>query len=544
MDTCANMILEREAQLRTDRSSVEQVWDEIAQYVIPRKTFYMEQVKPQVERKRLLLDSTAPRALEMFASFLHTLLNNPATKWFKLGVVSGDPNVAERQWLEAAEDVILAQMAGNKARLYTRLHEIYLELGAFGAGVLYEDIVDNVLMTRTFSVADTVWAEGENGNVNAVFRQFRMTPNQARERQWLDEFTSSESQRVKETKTIRFIHAVFPASELFDLARHVPDGEKQRAILAEAEYFSVWVNADDVKVVEYGIAHEFPYQIPRWYTVRNDPTGRSPAMTVLSDIKLVNRMQETALRAAEKLADPPLTVPESSLLSPIRAFPGGVTFTENNAELRPLMPPGASRVEFAYEMIKGVQQAIREGFFTPLFVTPDNPVKTATQVLQEVDERNRAISPMIIRLQDELFHRMITRCYNLLLRARRLPPNPPASLTRQRLQLEYVSPLTSSRKQQEGLGIMRIIESMLPWTQIDPGVLDIFKPDEVARVVHSASGAPASILRTQREIDQVRQAQLQQEQQAQQAQQAQVQGSLLTDAVTAGAKVQAAQQRR
>ena len=85
-DKLAKAVLAREEQERAARSDLDAVWQRIARYVIPRSATFTEEVSRGVERNRFVLDSTAPRALELFSSFLHTILNNPATQWFRVKI--------------------------------------------------------------------------------------------------------------------------------------------------------------------------------------------------------------------------------------------------------------------------------------------------------------------------------------------------------------------------------------------------------------------------------------------------------------------------
>ncbi len=119
-----------------------------------------------------------------------------------------------------------------------------------------------------------------------------------------------------------------------------------------------------------------------------------------------------------------------------------------------------------------------------------------------MDERNRAVSPMLIRMHTELFTRLVTRHFNLLDRGGLLPA-PPPELEGKEIRVEYVSPLTASQRQLEALGTLRTVEALLPWAQIDPAVFDRFDPMEVAEVVHAGSGAPASMLRSKEEARRV-----------------------------------------
>lgn len=532
-DKLAEAIVDRDARNRADRATWESVWQEIARYMLPSEATFTEEIQPGVQRNRTILDSTAARSLELFASFLHTLLNNPSLQWFKVNPVGVDATKlgAEWQrWLEAVQRTMLAHMAGRSANLYANLHSVYLGLGGFGTAVLYAEGANASLRTRQFHLDDVTIEEDASGFVDVVFRRTPFTPRQAKQRWSGLELEDLGGAFVKQGRKdpVRIIHAVVPTSDE-DLMRHMKARDRRRAEMSP--YASVWLNAEDRVTIQVGGYEEFPYMVPRWYKTRGEVYGRSPGMTVLPDARMVNRMMETILRGAEKLVDPPLVVRDGSLVSPVRIFSGGITFTEGDAKIEPLIPPGASRIEYGQELLMSRQSAIREGFFVPLFATPDSPVKTATQVLQEVDERNRAISPMIVRMHEELFHRLIARVFGVLSRGGLLPA-PPDDRDFE-LDIQYVSPLSASQQQMEALGTLRIIEGALPWAQTDPAAMDVFDANEVMKVIHAGSGAPASILRSAADVKRLRDARNKQEMAA---------GALekLIPAVEAGAKVRGA----
>jgi hypothetical protein len=497
-DDLAAYVIGREERLRASRNELEQTWDEIAKYCLPRKATFLERAPTGagVDRNRTVLDSTAARSLELFASFLHTMNNNPSAQWFLVEDEDAEINEDQeaRDWFEKVSRITRSEFASEKANVYGNLHETYLDTGAFGTAILFSDYPDR-LRVRSFHLADCVIDENSHGFIDTVFRRARFTPRQA-EQKFGD--LNVDATRRSDAKDIEYIHAVFPVTDADASSLINPLIER-----AGFTFTSIWIDTETREVIEQSGYREFPYAVPRWYRVRDDMYGRSPAMTVMPDVRMANRMKETILRGAEKLVDPPLLMPEGGLVSPVRLMPGGLTFTDGQVKPEPLIPPGASRIEMGQELLSRTQDAIRDGFFNPLFVTPDSPVKTATQVLQQVDERNRAVSPMLVRQQTELYHPFIKRAINLLNRAGKFPERPGILIGRP-LTVRYVSPLASSQLQLEALGTQRIIEGLLPWANVDPTVLDPFDPDEVAKVVQAGSGAPTKILRSKSALAKLR----------------------------------------
>ena len=501
-DTTATTFTAREQRLRSDRSNWDNLWQQTTIFTLPKEATYTSTVTPGQERTRALFDSTAPRSLELFASFLHTLMNNPAQQWFSIGIenkTNSKTAIEHNQWFETTAVTMLNKMV--TAKIYEHLHQAFMFLGCVGTACVYVEWF-NGLQIRHFHMQNVVIQEGENGEVDTVFRQFFLTPRQARQR-WRERAGVTEKDDKTPDEKIRFLHVVVPTSDpgLGEMAD------------TNAPFASLWINTKSGTVVSSGHYEEMPYMVPRWYqTGDGEVYGRGPAMGVMPSIRMANRLQETLIRGSEKLADPPLLIPDGGMLSPVRMFPGGITHTDGQVKVDTLIPPGASRIDLGNVLLERTQTAIERGFFVQLFIDPDTSVKTATQVLQEADERQRAISPMVMRIQAEMYDPLIRRVFNVLFRNGQLP-DPPPGLTELTLKIEYISPLVASQRQVEGLSLLRMYEGLVPWADVDPGTFDRFDTDEIALVMHRSSGAPSAVLRTNAEVKKLRQARLEREQQ-------------------------------
>lgn len=546
-DKLAKAIIQRESALRGKRSSEESLWQLLSRYCVPRKATFSEKTSFGNVRDRQLLDSTAPRAVELFASFLHSSLNNPTSRWFFVeaeGYEEGSPNPPPEELadlLANRRSRMMAALTGSEANIYAALHEVYLDLAVFGTAVLYvEGSRTDMGGLRIFHyhLGDVVLDEGENGRIDTAIRSFCYKPRQAKQRwpgQELGNAIDNATERDMGTKEVKFLHACFPATDT-DLVKLIPEDKMPEGGWS---HYSVFVNAQDQVTVAVGGYSSFPFSCPRWYKSGSDSVyGRSPAMTVLGDILMVNRMAETVLRGAEKLVDPPLLVPDGGILSPVRLHPGGLTYSEAGVELKPLIPPGASRIELGDALIEKRQEAIRDGFFVPLFVSPQSPVMTATQTLQIADEKNRAIGPMVLRLQNELLTPFLQRTYEILESRRQFEPVPDGVGN---LSLRYKSPVSASVKQTEALSISRVFEALAPWYQIDDGVFDHIDMEKIPAVIIEGSGAPTDLLRAASQVRRLRankEAQIQEATAQQQALAAVDVGSKATTAQAAMMKAQ------
>lgn len=517
-DPLAEALVVLDDQLRGQRNNFDGLWQDLARYLLPYDATFTEKPAQGSERTRYILDSTGPRSLELFAAFLHNLLNNPSKQWF--GIRVPDPRgtginerPAVRRWREASRNSMLASM--EQARIYTALHSAYLYLGAFGTSVIFSHITNGSYRIRSYHLSTCSIREGENELIDTVLRQQNFTPRTAAQR-WPDQdlgpAVTRQSKQKSKPKTVTFMHSVFPTTDQ-ELMELVPEPDRGR-LKQFFDYASVWINREDRMTVAIGGYDEFPYAVSRWYRTSHEVWGRSPGMTALPEIRMLNRMVDTTLRGAEKLVDPPLKIPDGALVSPVRLMPGGMTFTDGEVNIDTLVPRGASRIDVADGLLRISRETVRDSFFVPLFLTPESPVKTATQVLQETGERNRAASPMLVRQEDELFNPLIRRNYNLLGRAGLLPPAPEEVLERG-VEIEYFSPLAGSRQEEDALNILRVFEQIAPWAQIDPGAFDEFNVPRTAQFVADALSAPETIRSTEAEKRGLRAARQQQSQAAQ-----------------------------
>ena len=75
-------------KLRGQRSYWETHWQEVADYMMPRKADVTKRRSKGDKRTELIFDSTPLQAVELLAASLHGMLTNPSTPWFSLKSVS------------------------------------------------------------------------------------------------------------------------------------------------------------------------------------------------------------------------------------------------------------------------------------------------------------------------------------------------------------------------------------------------------------------------------------------------------------------------
>lgn len=490
--------------LQTQRSNWEKHWQELADYMLPRKADITKKRTQGDKRTELIYDGTAVHAVELLSSSLHGMLTSPSTPWFSMRY--RDPalqnNDAANEWLELCMDQMYK--AFNRSNFQQEIHELYYDLVVFGTAALYLEGDQDGLRFSARHIAEVTVAEDANGKVDTVYRKFKMTSRAAAQRFGEDNLPTQMTKDLKDDphKEHDLVHAVYPRTEAKGkLAKNKPVA-------------SVYYHLDSKHLISESGFDDFPFMVPRFVKDSVSTYGRSPAMNALPDVKMLNKMSETTIRAAQKQIDPPLMVPDDGFVLPVRTTPGALNFyrTGTRDRLEPLQI-GANN-PLGLNMEEQRRNAIRQAFYVDQLLMSQGPAMTATEVLQRNEEKMRLLGPVLGRLQSELLQPLISRSFALLLRNGLLPAAP-EQLQGQDIDIEYVSPLAKAQRLTDLQSMLRGFEVMMQVAEIAP-VMDYLDSDKLVQYLVEVTGIPARVIRSDEEVARIRRQQ--QQAQAQQAQ--------------------------
>ena len=293
-------------------------------------------------------------------------------------------------------------------------------------------------------------------------------------------------------------------------------------------FASVYLEAGSGDELSVSGFREFPFVVPRYLKASHEIYGRSPAMTALPDVKMLNEMSKTTIKSAQKQVDPPLLVPDDGFILPVRTVPGGLNFYRSGTRdrIEPLNI-GANN-PLGLNMEQQRRESIRAVFYVNQLMMQQGPQMTATEVIQRNEEKMRLLGPVLGRLQSELLKPMIDRCFAILLRNNQFA-QAPEFLSGQDIEIEYVSPLAKAQKGTELSSITRAIEILGSLANVAP-VFDYINFDALVKHVADLVGVPQKVLKLQSQVNAER------EQQAQLAEQ-QAQMQQMQQAAEAGGKI-------
>jgi hypothetical protein len=508
----AGELLRRLGEMQAKRATWEHHWQELADHVLPRRAEIVRHGSPGDKRMGKLYDATAIQANELLAAALHGMLTSPATPWFELALAKqegadarlmGEAGVAA--WLE--DSARRLHEAFNGSNFQTEMHELYLDLGCFGTAALFIEEDDAALLRFSCRPLSEIYVgQDAQGRIDTVFRRFSFTARQALLR-WGDAAIGPRLAQLAERDPdaeSEILHAVLPRE------RRDP-----RRLEAEAMPFaSVYLDIASRHVIAEGGFREMPFAVPRWSKAAGEAFGRAPAMTALPDIKMLNEMCRTTLRAAQKAVDPPLLIADDGVVLPLRTQPASLNFARFLADgsdpVRPLATN--ANIGLGLQMEEMRRAAIRSAFYADQLQLAGGPQMTATEVLQRTEEKLRLLGPILGRLQSELLRPLIDRAFAIALRAGALA-KPPAALAGQALQVVYVSPIARAQRQTEAQGLLKLLEFSGPLAAVAPDVADNIDGDAALRHLWELFSAPQSVLRAPRKVAE-RRAQRQQAQDA------------------------------
>ena len=512
-------IRKRLDKLEADRGTWESHWQEILDYVMPRKAEITFLRSRGEKRTEVLFDSTAITANNLLAASLQGTLTSPSLPWFSLKLRDDDANkVRDIQiWLEDTARRMYAVF--NESNFNTEVHEMYLDLCSVGTSAIFveeanEGFLQGGLHFNTLHIAEYFIQENSTGRVDTLYRKYKMTARQAVQEFGEDNVGTKIKDALKDKPDTQFnfIHAVEPTA---DYERSVDMKSKTKL-----PFHSCHVCFEDKMVVRTGGYNEFPYLVPRWSKATGEIFGRSPSYNALPDIKTLNKAVEIGLKAWAKAIDPPLLVTDDGVIGRVRMTPAGITVVRSDTAVKPLQIGSNWQITDLKE--NQLRTAIRQAYYSDQLQLQEGPQMTATEVQVRYELMQRLLGPTLGRFQTEFLNPLIERVFGIMMRSDALMPRPEA-MSDMNMDIEYVGPLARSQRMEEAIAVERLYQLAMQVVQIDPTVMDVIDHEQAIRMRATLLGVPKTVLRGEDEVAEIREQRAAAQQQAQEQAMAQQQ---------------------
>jgi hypothetical protein len=525
-------LIERFNRVKGSRTNWESLWQECADYIIPRKNDITNSSAPGEKKYVDLFDSTAMTQNELLAGALHGMLTSPTGFFF--GMTTGNPMTDSddevAQWVQDA--VRKMHQAINNSNFQTEVHEYYLDLCAFGNGCLFlEEDDEMILRFSARNLKEVYVEENSKGEIDTIYRSFRLDARGLVDEFGFDNLPEKIQKQYTEGKGDKheIIHCIYP--------RPVNAmGANQRF-----KFISQYVLVSEKVTLATKGFKELPAIFARWTKASGEVYGRGAGEKALPDAKSVNEMTRTTIRGAQKVVDPPLQAPDDGYMLPIITRPAGINFYRAggnpNDRITPIL--NDSRIDFGFQVIDMKHMKIKEAFYSDQLKLREGPQMTAAEVNERVEQALRFLAPMLGRQQSEFLKPLVDRVFGIMLRRGMFLPIPEALKGRE-LKVQYSSIMAMTQRQSEVQNIQRTMSTMAPFISLNPEVADNFNGDRAARYIANLYNYPIELLNTQQELGNIRKAKAQQQQALQQAAQEAQQSQNVGNLAGAAAKLQVA----
>lgn len=503
-------------QLFSKRGTLMSMWQEIAD------NFYVE--RADFTSTRTLGDNFADHLSTSYPTLIRrdlgnslgTMMRPTSIEWFHMRADREEyEDQPAKEWLEWASGVQRRAMYDRHSQFTRASKEADHDMAAFGQSVKTVQMNRNNdgLIYRSWHLRDVVWCENDEGKIDTVHRKWKPTAvDMARI------FGNNIHSKVREMLDKHPYHECNVRHILMPADRY---GDK---FMGRGEYVSLFVDVDNMHVMEAVGQTYFMYIIPRWQTVSGSQYAFSPATVAgLPDARLLQAMTRTLLEAGEKAVSPPMLAVQEAIRSDISIYAGGITWVDEAYDerlgevLRPLTQD-LRGIPMGLEHQAQVMGLLREAFYINKMTLPQSgPEMTAYEVGQRVQDYIRQAAPIFEPLEDEDNGAVCETTFDLLMKngAFGSAEDIPQSIRGREINFKFESPLHDAIERQKGNKFMEaagILGQVIPLDPTAPAHLDI---KTAFRDVLTSIGMPAKWLNSETEADEIIAGQQQQAQAAQ-----------------------------
>jgi hypothetical protein len=365
------------------------------------------------------------------------------------------------------------------------------------------------LTFKNISIIDYVCDECASGDIEMVIRKLviksKMAVELFGEENLPDNIIKDYNSERYTNRTFTIYNYVGPRND-YKLNAKTPE---------QMKYESIYIESESKKVIKEGGYNTFPYIVGRFSKDPDEVYGRSPAINCLADIKMLNSITNTMLKAAQKTVAPPMAVAYGSIMNAPKFESNDITYIRGNIGQdmpRPIDTGG--NIGLGVDIIKMYQNRIKEGFYTDMFdYLVGGQYMTATEVESRKQNKLFLLAPMLTRVQSEKLNKIIVRVYDILSASGAFPPIPALLQQNPNYEIQFTGKMALALQSIEANATAMTLGMIQPLAQYDPTILDNFDWNAIARGTAINNGMPAVYVKPQKEVEAVRQAQQQMMQQ-------------------------------
>ena len=435
---------------------------------------------------------------------------SPSLVWFKLGMENTDllKEYGVKDWLELCESELLAMF--NRSNFYREMNPTVKDATCPGHGVIFiEEDIENARIRYThFPINELFLDVNAYGEIDTCFRWYADTLRNIVDFFGEDNVSDEMRRQIKEPSHWNDSHeilmCVYPRENYnpnFKDAKNMP-------------YACIYMDLKERHILKKSGYREFPFAVFEWERYSGFAYGSSPAQDALPDIKALNIIKKSSLQIAQTSAEPPMMA--SQEMHDIDLSPRGITYLPTkDSRLEPVRT--GENYPITLQELANYEQAVKDWFYVDYFLALQEKQgqMTATEVMELQGEKAATLSTFIVSL-NEFLSNIITRSFNLLMRAQMLPP-PPTALLNQKaiIKIDFTGPLAQNQKKYHQMGgTVQALNAIGPIMQMFPNAGDFLDGDELMKSTMEGMGMPQNIIREDDDVKKIRENRIKAQQEA------------------------------
>lgn len=512
----------------TERSNFENQWRSIIHYLMPSQRGYFNESNdsPGENKNSKVYTSFPITTNQTLAAILHNALTNPLNSWARIQPNSEDllKDRETRDFFERASEKLSILL--NESNFHDEMEKNYQFYTSLGNMILSQTVKERKgrfdgFFFEAWHLAECVYSLDDHHKIDSFYRRFKMNHAQMIEKfgteAFSSEFLRSAESRPYEKKNI--IHAIFRRD-----AADVNLNEFGLAPPASRPIHSVYfcpTFMDGEKVLAEQGFYELPVSICRFMVSPNENYGRGPGNTVISDVRALNKYHELTLIQQGRAASPPVLTTQRDLFNAPSIPAGSILFSRNISpdafrELTPTVP--TQMLEYYFEEYKS---AIKRAFFIDQLTLPSRDSTgemTAYETQERKSQSQMILGPLTTRVNTEFLSPIVERSFNIALRAGVFGDMTAAMKSHpdgKRIRVKFINEMTRSQQLNELNNLSSFFQEAANMAQADPLVLDNIDFDSMTKEYAKTRGLDHIVLKSQKQVIELRKERAQQEKQQQ-----------------------------
>ncbi|PIB96507.1 portal protein [Caulobacter sp. X] len=500
--------------LQSLRSIRDAEMQQVADVFMPRKSFICTPVPGQL-RPRMVTSSKPIAIFNKSHAMLAGFLFDPTRPNVNPNTARGLIQAGRRSELDAESADYITNLSWQvhdrmmlpAARFLATLARVCQELVGFGTAVAWvgrQRGFGPVYMARPLR---SCWiAENDEGVVDTLYFRWSMPAWKV-----VTKYPkAAEIQKIKELAEdpqrwqtpITLLHAVEPRQ-----------GGVMRGVATNMPFASVVIAVDyDEAVLEESGFNSFPFAVPRLGVEEGSAYGTGLAWRGLPTALVMNELQRGIEKAVSGRVDPPMFAPARFLSKALDRRPGAVNYYDetglgfqNLRDAIQYMQQGGD-VGIGVEYMNMLAGDLDEVFLTDGLKLRDNGDVTAEEIIERRQRLIRSMVAYVPNVDRDLMSVTADRTLTILGEEDMIAP-PPEQLSEIDVDWDYAGPLAIAQQQGQVDTFRQLLNLAGQAANIDPSSTAVLALEEGLRACAEALAAPAGMLRSRVEVEQLRQQQ-------------------------------------